>query len=226
MSPSKCTLFVTAFICLCVFALPLRAEQSADIATTLNSLEQTSRNAISDISHLRIEKWKTDSANKKSAQSDGDALQRNLDSALPELIGNVRNAPQNLNANFKLYRNLNVLYDVFSRFAESAGAFGSREDFEALARDLDGLDSARHALADRLETMTATAQSELEQYAARARAQAATEAAPPKKIVIDDSEPEKKKETTHKKKTTKPAEAKPATTPPADSSTGGSPQPK
>jgi hypothetical protein len=116
----------------------------------------------------------------------------------------VRTTPGDLNANFKLYRNLNVLYDVFSRFTETAGAFGNREDFDTLAKDLDGIDSARRALADRLDTLSASAQSELTQYRAQARTAQASPAEPPKKIVIDDSEPAKP---TAKKK--KPA-AKPA----------------
>jgi hypothetical protein len=202
MSPSRSTLIVAFVFTLFLAALPLAAQQ--DPSATLNALEQTSRNSIADISHLRVEKWKADGATKKSAQTDSDSIQRNMASALPELIAKVRTTPGDLNANFKLYRNLNVLYDVFSRFTETAGAFGSREDFDTLAKDLDGIDSARRALADRLDTLSASAQSELTQYRAQARTAQASPAEPPKKIVIDDSEPAKP---TAKKK--KPA-AKPA----------------
>lgn len=198
MFPSKRTIAI-AFLSICFAAIPSVA-QANDPSATLNSLESTARNSTSDISRMRIEKWKADGNTKKGAQTDSESLQRNMSSALPELIGKVRSAPNDLNANFKLYRNLDVLYDVFSRFAETAGAFGNRDDFEALARDLDGLDSARRSLADRLDLLTTSTQAELTQLRNQARAaQATATTAPPRKIVIDDSEPEKKSATKKKK---------------------------
>jgi hypothetical protein len=203
MAPSK--RMWLAFLLCSLTSLPVFGQ--ADASASLSSLEQTARSAVSDISHLRIEKWKTDGNTKKSAQSDSDSIERNMGSALPELIAKVRSAPDDLNANFKLYRNLDVLYDVFSRFAETAGAFGSKEEFQSLAKDLDGLDAARRAMADRLDALTASTQNELAQYRNQLKAaQAAAAAAPPKKIVIDDTEPEKKT-TTKKKKAPKPADA-------------------
>ncbi len=198
-------------------------QPSPDVSPTLDSIDQTARISVSDISHLRIEKWKADGGTRKNAQSDSDSIQRNMSSALPELIAKVRSAPQDLNANFKLYRNLNVLYEYFSRFTETAGAFGSREDFDTLARDLQGLENARRSMADRMDTLSASAQTELTQYRSQARtAQSTATSASPKKIVIDDSEPDKKP----KKK--KPA-AKPATptaTPASGSSDPGTATPK
>ena len=217
MSPSK-ALILSALLSFGVVSVC--AQQAPDPSSTLAALEQTARTSVSDISHLRVEKWKIDSNSKKTAQSDSDSIQRNMGSALPELIVKVRSAPEDLNANFKLYRNLNVLYDVFSRFTETAGAFGSRDEFQALARDLDGLETARRAMADRIEALTSSAQAELTQYRAQAHAaQATTPAAPPKKIVIDDSEPEKK---AVKKK--KPAPAKPTAAP--DAGNTAAPTPK
>ena len=96
---------------------------------------------------------------KQQAQSNADSIQRNLTQALPALIGAVRSAPQDMNAEFKLYRNLNVLYDVLVSLTESAGAFGPRGDYDALARQLGVIDSVRRSLADSLENLTASTQS-------------------------------------------------------------------
>lgn len=219
MIPSKCKSFWAALF-LGMALLPLAAQQPvSDPSATLNALEQSARNSVSDISRLRIEKWKTDGGTKRNAQNDSDSIQRNMGSALPELIAKVRSAPQDLNANFKLYRNVDVLYDYFARFTETAGAFGSRDDYENLAHDLDSLDSARRALAERMDALTASAQTELAKYRAAVRnAQAAAASAPPKKIVIDDTEPDKK--AVKKKKPAKPA------TPSADSGNSGTSTPK
>lgn len=216
MSPIQRPL-ILALIVSTLTLVPAFAQQ--DTSATLSSLEQTAHTSVSDIDRLHIDKWKTDGGTKRNAQSDSESILRNLNSALPELIGKVRTAPDDLNANFKLYRNLNALYDVFSRFAETAGAFGSKDDFQALARDVDGVDAARRAMADRMDALTTSGQAELTQYRNQSRqSQAAAAAAPPKKIVIDDSEPEKKPA---KKK--KPA-AKPATSGEQGASSGSAPK--
>ena len=145
-------------------------------------------------------------------------MQRNLTSALPALISNVRSAPQDLGEEFKLYRNLNALYDVFASLTESTGAFGAKSDYDALAKQLDVIDSVRRNLGNALESLTASTQSELAQLRAQVHTlqqAAAAPPSPPKKVIVDDNEPAKK--TTHKKKTT----TKPAT-PASDSSGSGS----
>jgi hypothetical protein len=175
------------------------------ILPDLDRLQATASQANLDLGRMRIEKWKTDSDTKHEAQSNADSIQRNLSSALPGLISDVRSAPQNLGAEFKLYRNLNVLYDVFASVTETAGAFGPRSDYEALAQQLAVIDSVRRDLANALEILTASSQSELDHLRTEVRTlqQASMAAPPPKKIVVDDSEPAKK--TAHKKKKTKPA---------------------
>ena len=212
---------------LTVFAGAQQSAPISDVTPTLDALEQTARNGVSDISHLRVEKWKADNTSKRNAQSDSDSIQRNMSSALPELIGKVRSAPQDLNANFRLYRNLNVLYEYFVRFTETAGAFGSRDDFDTLTHDLQGLENARRAMADRLDSLSSSAQSELAGYRAQVRAAQAAAAAPPaKKIVIDDSDTDKKP-AKKKKPAAKPAAPGQDATPPADSgSTSGTATPK
>ena len=72
-----------------------------------------------------------------------DSIQRNLQNALPEMIGQLRNAPEDLPATFKLYRNLDALYDVLGSVVESTGAFGSKDDFQALANDLSSFEGTR-----------------------------------------------------------------------------------
>ncbi len=89
-----------------------------------------------DLAKLRIEKWKTDANTKRGSQGDADSIERNLQTALPEIIGRLRNSPENLTVTFKLYRNLDALYDVFGSVAESAGAFGGKDEYQSLQNDL------------------------------------------------------------------------------------------
>ena len=105
-------------------------------AQMLGQLQQVAQQTAADLGKLRIDKWKTDSANKQQTQSNAQSLQRNLTAALPEIIQKVQAAPQDLAPSFKLYRNLNVVYDVLTSTAENAGAFGPKEQYEPLANDV------------------------------------------------------------------------------------------
>ena len=174
-----------------------------DATASLAKITLVIDNTRVDLARLRVDKWKTDTASKRQAEANAESVLRNLAAALPAIVQQVRANPGSVAATFKLYRNLNALYDVMSSLAESAGAFGSNEEYRALANDTSNLDTLRRSLADRVETMATFRDNEVAQLQARAR-QATAAAAPPKKIVVDDNEPAKKstKKPAAKKKTT------------------------
>ncbi|MGZ4811568.1 MAG: hypothetical protein ACXVZI_02275 [Terriglobales bacterium] len=179
------------------------ATNTADVAN-LAKLDQVIESARVDLARLRVDKWKTDANTKRQAEANADSIQRNMTTALPGIVQQVRANPNSVGATFKLYRNLNALYDVMSSLTESVGAFGSKDDYQALGTDTANLDTFRRALADQVEMMATARDTEVAQLQARARQAAATAATPPKKVVIDDNEAEKKpaKKTTKKKTTT------------------------
>ncbi len=176
---------------------------AGDIVSLLPQLNQVVESARVDLARLRIDKWKTSGGDKRQAQENADALQRNMGSALPAISEQVRANPASLGASFKLYRNLNALYDVLASLTESAGAFGSKEEYQALAADAANLDNLRRSLADRVEAQASAQDAQVTRLQTQAR-QAATAPAAPKKIVIDDTEPAHKpaKKSPAKKKTT------------------------
>jgi hypothetical protein len=181
----------------------------------LTQLEDTSRTAQLDLAKLRIERWKTDGSTKKQTQSDVESIQRNLQSALPEMLAQLRNAPEDMPATFKLYRNLDALYDVLSGVVESAGAFGPKDDFQSLQNDLNGFEGTRKQLADRTNNLATSKEQEIVRLRSDLKtAQAAIPVAPPKKTVVDDNEPAKKPVAKKKPAPKKPA-ATTTTTPPA-----------
>ncbi len=159
----------------------------------LAQLEATSKATQGDLSKLRIERWKTDGASKKQALGNVDSIQRNLQNALPEMLGQLRSSPEDLPATFKLYRNLDALYDVLGSVVESTGAFGSKDDFQSLSNDLSSFEGTRKQFAERIETLASSKEQEIVRLRSDLKtAQAAIPAAPPKKIVVDDTEPPKK----------------------------------
>ncbi len=185
----------------------------------LGDLETTSKKTQADLVKLRIEHWKTDGSSKRQLLGNVDSIQRNLQGALPEIIAQLRSVPEDLPASFKLYRNLDALYDVLGNVAEGAQVFGSKDDMQSLSNDLSGFEGTRKQLAERIENLSSAKESELVRLRADLKkAQAAIPAEPPKKIVVDDNEPPKKPAVKKKAAAKKPTDAtKPAagqTTPP------------
>ena len=84
----------------------------------LAQLEATSKSTQADLVKLRIEHWKTDGSYKKQALGNVDSIQRNLQGALPEMIGQVAHRAGRPAGDFKLYRNLDALYDVLGSVVE------------------------------------------------------------------------------------------------------------
>jgi len=177
----------------------------------LTPLQQTAQSMLTDLGKMRIEKWKTDSTNKQQALANVNSIQRNLQEALPDMIAQLNNAPEDLAASFKLYRNLDALYDVFGSLVESAGAFGNKEEFQSLSNDMNGIESARRTFGERMQKLAASKEDELTRLRAQVKTLSAAPPPPPKKIVVDDTEPPKKPA---KKKTTKPPATTTTPTPP------------
>ena len=192
----------------------------------LSQIEATSKSTQEDLSRLRIEKWKTDAANKKEALATVDSIQRNLQGALPEIIGQLRNAPEDLGTSFKLYRNLDALYSVLRDVQDGAGAFGSKDDLQSLSNDLNAFEGSRKQLAERIENLSSSKEHELAQLRVQLKTlQAQVEAEPPKKTVVDDDEPPKKPPAKKKAPAKKPADtAPPGTTNPPPQQEQSKPQ--
>ncbi len=189
----------------------------------LAQLEATSKNTQADLTKLRIERWKTDSASKKQALSNVESIQRNLQGALPEILSQLRAAPESVPATFKLYRNLDALYDVLGSVVEGAGAFGSKDDLQSLSNDLSSFEGTRRQLGERIDNLSTAKEAEIARLRTDLKtAQAQIAVAPPKKVVVDDTEPPKKP--APKKKTTK--SITPATKPPANPPQADQPQSK
>ena len=90
-------------------AEPVSYASVSQLNGMLAQLEATSKDTQSDLVKLRIERWKTDNSSKKQSLANVDSIQRNLQGALPQIIAQLRTAPEDIPATFKLYRNLDAL---------------------------------------------------------------------------------------------------------------------
>lgn len=176
---------------------------ASELNQLLTQLQQTSQTTQLDLASLSIERWKVDSNTKRNTAADVESIQRNLQTALPEIMGRLRSSPESLPPTFELYRNLDALYDVFTSVVESAGAFGNRDEYQALRNDLNAMETSRRAFADRMEKLTTAKENEIGDLRTQLqKAKAVEQVAPAKKVVVDDApEAEKpvKKKPVHKK---------------------------
>ena len=187
----------------------------SELNQLLAGLQQASQATQDDLSHLRIDKWKTDSNTKKQAQSDVESIQRNLQSALPGMLNDLKNSPESAPLTFKVYRNLDALYDVMNSMVESTGAFGNKEEFQSLNKDLAALEESRRNFAGRMDKVANAKETEIGQL--RAALQTARAEIPPKKTVVDDTKPVPDKKPVKHKKAAPPKTpaAAPASQPPS-----------
>ena len=190
---------------------PVSYTSVSQLNTLLGQLQQATQSIQATLSKMRVDKWKTDNNSKRQAEANVESIQRNLQSALPEIVTQLRSAPEDMRATFKLYRNLDALYDVMVSVTELAGAFGSKDDFQSLSNDISSIENTRRGLADRIDSLTGSKEAEMERLRGQVKAlQESAAAAPPKKTVVDDTEPVKKPS---KKKIPKPPTASQAQPP-------------
>jgi hypothetical protein len=195
-------------------APPVSYSSMAELNQLVANLQQVSQSTLLDLARMRIDKWKTDGGTRQQTEKDTGSINQNLQLALPGMLNDLKNSPENLALTFKVYHNLDALSDVFGSVVESTGAFGSKDEFQSLNKDLGAIEDSRHAFADRMDKLANTKEAELGQL--RAALQAARAEAVPKKVVVDDTAPPKKAPV-RKKPVAKPtsAPAAPAAAPAA-----------
>ena len=180
------------------------APRPAGVSPVLADLQRTLTTANNDISQLRIEKWKCDGPQKQQMIQVAQSLQRNITGALPGLISDAQNQPKSVAKSFKLYHDINIVYEFLNSLAEAAGAFGKNEEYEPLAHDATALDNVRQNLSSVIEQDSAALETQLRQATA---APVQVQAAPPKKIIVDDAPQKAAKKSTKKKSSPAPPPA-------------------
>ncbi len=189
---------------------PVSYASVTEVSGVLAQLNQASQTLTDDLGKLRVERWKADGDTKRQSLANLESLQRNLQNALPAMTSKLSAAPDSLTNTFQIYRNIGALYDVLSNLAESAGAFGSKDEFQMLANDSSSIEKVRRALGERMDKLASAKESELSDLHNQVKVlRAAAPPAPPTRVIIDDDKPKKPV----KKKTANKPTPKPATPP-------------
>lgn len=164
----------------------------------LADLQQWTLSASRDLTGLRIERWKTDITQKAQMEKAVASLQRNLATIVPGPANDLRKAPGSASKSFKLYHNINLVYEFLGSVTDAAGSLGRQDEYDPLASDVASLDKLRHRLSQYTEQTAATLETSLQEVQAQeakleARIEAAAaQAAAIRRVVIDDPATAKK----------------------------------
>jgi hypothetical protein len=189
---------------------PQGTPQAGDLNTILLQLQQATNSASVNIGKLRIEKWKTDSQQRQQMQQVANSLQKNIANAVPGLVSDVQSSRGGVLASFKLYHNVNVVYEFLSSMAEAAGAFGKKEEYQPLEGDAAALDTVRQNLSIYIEQAAGKLEAANRGSNAAQARQAQATIVPGKKVVVIDEEDKptpKRAKPTKKKSSTPPPQA-------------------
>jgi hypothetical protein len=218
MKSARAIIFVLIF-CLGLIAMAQQAPMNpqtqvppTDLNSILLQIQQATSSANVNIGKLRIEKWKTDSQQKQQMQQVADSLQKNITHAVPGLISEVQTTRGGVLASFKLYHNLNVVYEFLSSMAEAAGTYGKREEYQPLEGDATALDTVRQNLSTYIEQAAGKMEAANRAAANAMQAKQAHTVVPGRKVVVideNDTSPRKRPKATKKKTSTPPAQASP-----------------
>src|SRR5215471_6387741 len=206
----KSALAVILFICSAALALtgqatrgpaPLAGSPAPDLDDILTRVQQASQATSGDLARLRSDKWKAESDQKDQLQKIADSLSRNLTKAVPGLIGEVQSSRGSVSTTFRLYHNINVVYEYLNSLTDAAGSVGRREDYDPLNRDASAVNSARQELSSYIEQAASTMEAKLRPTPTPTPAPQAE--ATPRRIVVDDNH--SKGASPKKKKTSSPS---------------------
>jgi BRCT domain type II-containing protein len=102
------------------------------------------------VGNVRLEKWKRGSV-RDEAGTNIDAIQRDLQGALPALLKEADAAPGTLTKVLPLSRNVDALYDVMVHVVEAARVVASSETVGQLQQAMTDLEKARVVLDNQIQ---------------------------------------------------------------------------
>src|ERR1700739_2249617 len=237
MSISKSVFIATVFISQTLFCAGQPADNNAPAASSAGALATPfTPSAPSDIlqralgevqqtmATVKLEKWKRGTV-RDEAETNVNAIQRDLQGTLPALIKDADTAPGSLSKVLPVARNVDALYDVMVHVFEAARVSAPGEQGGHLKSAMDDLEKARVTLGLQLQQTATVQEKQIVDLRTTVQAQAvslkAASTPPPAPKCPAPPAPAKKKPakrtTTTPGTTTKPAAGTPATKPAATS---------
>ena len=160
----------------------------SDVNGSLERLEQVRAATEADVADLPIKQWRTgwktawlrSDSRKDQAAGLASSIQRNLKVAMPGLIQDAQSSHGGIGATFKLYNNVNVVYESLESLVEITNSYGRKNESSQISADYAALGRLRQELSGYIQQTAATLEP-------------AKPGTLPKKIIVDDNVPSRKK---------------------------------
>lgn len=154
-----------------VAAQPALQKPSELLQPALATVRQT-------IDGLRIDKWKDVNGVRDETAANMNSIRTDLETTLPALLATADAAPGSVVKVLPVFRNVDALYDVLLRIAQSGAICAPRPQVAALEQAVASLETSRRTLGDRLEGAASTQEQLLLDTQAALRARPVPVAAP------------------------------------------------
>jgi hypothetical protein len=159
----------------------------SDVNGSLVRLEQVRAATEADVADLPIGQWRTgwktawlkSSSHKDQAEGLASSIQRNLTQAMPGLITDAQSSRGGIGTTFKLYNNVNVVYESLESLIEITNSYGRKGESAQITADYQALGRLRQELSGYIQQTAATLEPKSGPL--------------PKKIIVDDNVPSRKK---------------------------------
>jgi hypothetical protein len=174
------------------------------LTAALGALQPTLNEVNVAVSSVGVRRWKVPGDVKDTTSSDIQSIQRDLNGTLPTLVTQAQAASDSIAPSFAVYRNIDALYDVLLRVAETATLAGSQQEAGKLEGARADLQTRRSELGNALLSSATAQDSNVVQLrtsldAAKRTANTA-KAGAPTRIVVNDGPDAPAAKTVHKKK--------------------------
>ena len=167
-----------------------------DLNTSLADLERVTAATNSDIANFsesgssRWKMWQKLNSHKRDEKEMAAAIQRNLTNAMPVLIHDVQSSRGSVSTTFKLYNNLNVVYETLDSLVETGDRGGKKRELGPLNNDLAAMGHVRQELSVYIEQASISLDNKRQQSYGAANATSTARPHAAKKVVFDDMAPE------------------------------------
>ena len=176
----------------------------------LGAMQPALSQVDSALSAVEVRKWKAPGDVKDTTASDIQSIHRDINETLPGLVSQAQASPNAIGPVFAVFRNVDALYDVLLRVAETATLAGSQQEAARLEQARADLQTRRGQLGNALFSSATAQDANVMQLqtsldAANRTAASTQQTSGAKKVVVNDG-PDTSTRAPHKKK----AAAKPA----------------
>ena len=124
--------------------------QDAGRARVYDLLQPSATTLLPLLDTLRVDKWKTSGQVKDAATNNIGSVRRDLQETLPPLLRDADAAPNSVTALLAVSRNVDALYDVVLRVADTAQIAAPEAQSADLSQALSALLVARRSVGDML----------------------------------------------------------------------------